>query len=254
LRYERLYGNANEDLDPNGFPVALPYVDVSKRGDKNNFGPRTGFAWDLRGDGNSVIRGAYGIYYGHIRLLGTLNEFLNFKRFTISINNPGYPDPFGGRDPAEFIATSSTPNISVVANDMVQPLAHQASGGFSQRLTSTLALHVDAVYNRTDGDYKVLNINQADPVTGQRPLPQFNRIDQVRPDTQLRYKALYTKLEKRSAPASNFWFRTPSPTVTTTIRWAATSIPSICRSIGDRQPASDGTQWSQADPSCCRGT
>ena len=28
LRYERLYGNANEDLDVNSFPVTLPYVDV----------------------------------------------------------------------------------------------------------------------------------------------------------------------------------------------------------------------------------
>ena len=42
LRYERLYGSANEDLDLTTFPVPLPYVDVVGRGDKNNFGPRTG--------------------------------------------------------------------------------------------------------------------------------------------------------------------------------------------------------------------
>jgi hypothetical protein len=197
LRYERLYGSANEDLDPNDFPVPLPYVDVSKRGDTNNFGPRAGFAWDVTRDGANVIRGAYGIYYGHIRLLGTLPEFLNFKTFSLTINRPSYPDPFGGRDPREFIVSSPTPNITVVSNDMVQPMSHQVSGGFSRKLTNDFALHVDAVYNRAKGDYKQLDINARDPQTGLRPLAQFGRITQVRPDADLRYKAIYTKLEKR---------------------------------------------------------
>lgn len=36
--------------------------------DKNNFGPRIGFAYDLTGDGRTSIRGGFGIYYG--RFLG----------------------------------------------------------------------------------------------------------------------------------------------------------------------------------------
>jgi hypothetical protein len=34
--------------------------------DQNNFGPRVGFSWDVAGNGNTVLRGGYGIFYGRI--------------------------------------------------------------------------------------------------------------------------------------------------------------------------------------------
>jgi hypothetical protein len=204
LRYERLYGPANEDLDPTAFPVTLPYVDVAARGDKNNFGPRTGVAWDLFGNGGTVVRGSYGLYYGHIRMLGTLGEFNNFKSFSINISNPAYPDPYQGKDPSTYVTVSTAPNITVVSNDMIQPYANVYTAGLSQRLPANLAFHADYVKNETKGDYKVLNINAADPVTRLRPLPAFGRIDQVRPDTDLKYQALYLKVEKSFSHNSQF--------------------------------------------------
>lgn len=42
--------------------------------DKNNFAPRLGMAWDLKGDGKTVIRGAGGLFYDHPLLAVAFNS------------------------------------------------------------------------------------------------------------------------------------------------------------------------------------
>ena len=50
---------------------------ANRPSDKNNFGPRIGFAADLTGDGNTSLRGGYGIYYGRINGTIIINSLIN---------------------------------------------------------------------------------------------------------------------------------------------------------------------------------
>ena len=203
LRYERLYGAANEDLDPSVFPIAIPYIDVSERGDTNNFGPRAGVAWDVVGTGRTVVRGGYGLYYGHVRILGNLSEFRNYQQFSVNITNPSYPDPYGGRDPLSFIV-SAPANITVVDNDYVQPYSNQYNLGVSQQLFGEYGVHVDAVFTNTDHDRKILDINARVPGAATRPDPTFARVDRNQSTGSARYRALYAKFDKRFSRRHQF--------------------------------------------------
>ena len=180
-----------------GTPTQIPFVDFTKRGDRNNIGPRLGFAYDVKGDGKSVVRAGWGIYYNPIFSSVMRGEQTNFRQAAITVANPSYPDPYGGVSPLAFASTAPQ-NISIVSNDLRNPTSKASTVGFSQALTSTIGIHVDGVFNRGTGVPMLTNINpRSNGTTGVRPLPQFARIDQLQSIGFANYNALLVRLEKQ---------------------------------------------------------
>ncbi|MBI4887761.1 MAG: hypothetical protein HY824_11760, partial [Acidobacteria bacterium] len=206
LRYEYQAKIFNQGRDLNdkeifpttGTPTSLaPLVDFSRRGDKNNLGPRIGLAWDVKNDGRTVARAGYGLYYNPMNTQVELAEIQNFRQLNAVIANPTYPDPYGGRDPFAFVSTG-VQNIATSANDLENLQSAAYTGGVSQGLGAALAIHVDAVYNRMTKVPMAIDINpRSGGATGARALPQFGRVLQTQSIGFMTYKALLARLEKR---------------------------------------------------------
>ena len=198
LRYDLFYDSWNQDMDLARFPRPLPYIDPSTRGDHNNLGPRAGFAWDVRGNGASVVRGGYGIYFRNIYNGNFGGEQTNLLQASIRITNPSYPDPYGGRSPLAF-ASTAPPNIVVADDAIVNPRTDAYNLGFSQQLTTNVVVHVDGVYNHVTADTNNVNINTPDPVTRMPALSDWGRIVEAQSVGESEYTSLLVRLDKRFA-------------------------------------------------------
>jgi hypothetical protein len=210
LRYDVQFGSFNEDLDDlmgrigeklgpefAQFPMPIPFHDgADGRGDRNNFGPRVGVAWDVTGDGRTNVHAGYGLFYDNMRTLVNFGELTWPQSRTIVISNPSYPDPLMGASRDQFVSTAP-PNINVLANDAVNPFAHQASVGASRMLGDSLAVTADVIMVRRKSDRDTIDLNLPDQVTRQRPYPQFGRVQYWQYTADNDYDALLLKFEKR---------------------------------------------------------
>ena len=105
MRYDLEIFRADLLDGPNGEP-ANPMVPAGQDPiDKNNWSPRTSIAYDVTGDGRSVLRAGYGIFYDKT-LLGTLDNFMQNPRFTDSFTvsfplTSADPGPANGMFPTD---------------------------------------------------------------------------------------------------------------------------------------------------------
>ena len=136
------------------------------KNDTNNWQPRIGFAYDLRGDGHDVIRGGWGIYmdmaYTNSNALFAASDATG-KGFgpVLSVDNQsGIRNPDGSfyqvGQPLSNIASQNqaNPNATPVFGQFTDPLlqmpyTRQTSVGWSHQLAPTTVVTADFV--RADG-------------------------------------------------------------------------------------------------------
>jgi hypothetical protein len=203
MRYDRQFGSFNEDINPSIFPKPIPFMgDPGKRGDSNNFGPRLGLAWNIRGTGNNVVRLGYGIYYNNIQTLQNFPEVRNLQQCAIQISRPSYPDPFGGLSPLQFCSTAPQ-TVTVLAQDYANPYSQQFTGGYSRQIARDFSIHLDGVFTHTLRDFRTFDVNYPD-AAGVRLIAGWARILYRAPVSQYKYKAIYVRAEKRFAKRYQF--------------------------------------------------
>jgi hypothetical protein len=143
--------------------INSPFAAQVVEDDKNNFSPRIGFAWDLRGDSRSVLRGGYGIYFDQ--------SFLNVPLFAVQQANPEIYATFLN-DGSNLSFSSPPPAIPRPLNNPIpgtrgrmldpyfeSPYSQQWNFGYAQEIGRNMALDFDYVHILGLHEFTSLDIN-----------------------------------------------------------------------------------------------
>lgn len=129
--------------------------------DRNNFGPRFGFAWNPLSSNRLLIRGGYGIYYARTPSIMAAQVHsqngINVINLTFTgANVPTYPQRFAAPPPG---GTSAPPSIFNFSPDYVNPYVQQGSLGIEYEVAPNFA--VSASYLAVKGTHlqRARNIN-----------------------------------------------------------------------------------------------
>jgi len=156
VRYEIQYGPyQNRFVTPANQELSALGYNTQKKNDLNNVGPRVGLAWDVKGNGQLVLRGGYGRYYDEIFQNITLYEYwsqVSSPTNFISLSPPPFtPNQYAAnRDSIRSALQDPTfagQQIRYTSPNLVQPSADQFNVGFSTQPTSKLAFDVDYVHS-----------------------------------------------------------------------------------------------------------
>ncbi|HYN84914.1 MAG TPA: TonB-dependent receptor [Pyrinomonadaceae bacterium] len=201
-------------------PLVLPFLRGTRDRDKNNFAPRVGFNWDVRGDGRTSIHGGYGIYYDRVTLqIQSLERGLDGRALPVEVRAgnvffippPCLFDPTCGQfpPPAPTLASPFTGfllpgagagGINIIDNDLQNPMVQQTNVGIQHELAGDLVVRADYLHNF--GTHFIIGrtIGQVfNPVVGG---PDF--VKNLESSVKTKYDGLLLSVEKRYSRRHSF--------------------------------------------------
>jgi hypothetical protein len=194
-------------------------------GDKNNFGPRLGVAWDPRGDGRLSLRAAYGLYYEDFRsdlwTYPAVNQPFVIREFT---NTPqSFQDPYAGREnPFPYVYSPETARFqfpmglfTVIAPELKMAHMHQMSLSVEQALPLKLVAKAAYVGKRADNLIRMEQRNPATYIPGQSTLgntnarrlgmpPEYTSFREITASAGAEYDSLQLSLSRRMSGGLTF--------------------------------------------------
>ena len=177
------------------------------RADRNNIAPRLGVSWDVDGDGSTVVRGGYGIFYDSGTLIENSALYFNPPEFTLQLFFPGaQPLRLDNPFPA---GRGISPRATVNTLDPAARTAYtqQGSVALEQSLGGT-SLAVRYVTSHGDHLVRKRNLNQPapapGPIDGRRPIPGFADILLVESTASSSYHALQVSVVRRPSRRLSF--------------------------------------------------
>jgi hypothetical protein len=176
--------------------------------DMNNFAPRVAIAWDVRGDGRTVVRAGWGLYYDAF----SQDFFVGQLPFNTLNPGPAYngvgPDPITfSSTPAATIqpgvrvfapSTFSATDVFTVDQNLRTPYIQVYNLNVQRELNRNVAFQVGYVGSQGRKLFRYIDINQVNPATGAVTFPSFTFINRFQSSASSSYNSLQASLRFRN--------------------------------------------------------